>query len=79
MLAVRLEEEIKQHARVSTRNTKKDRIEIGEYRMGQSKALLDEIDAVLAHYYHFTSDELEFIIHYDRKYRMGRDDGALYS
>lgn len=72
VLADRLEEEIKQHAVMSTRNTKKDRIEIEEYRMGQSKALLDEIDVVLAHYYHFTNDELEFIIHYDQKYRMGR-------
>ena len=75
LLAVRLEEEIKQHARMSTRNTKRDRIEIEEYRMGRSKALLDEIDEVLAHYYHFTSDELEFIIHYDNKYRMGRESG----
>jgi hypothetical protein len=72
LLAVRLEEEIKQCARISTRNTKKDRIEIEEYRMGQSKALLDEIDVVLADYYHFTNDELEFIIHYDQKYRMGQ-------
>jgi N-6 DNA Methylase len=79
LLATRLEEEIKQCARMSTRNTKKDRIEIEEYRMGQSKALLDEIDAVLAHYYHFTSDELELIIHYDQKYRMGRGDGTLHS
>jgi hypothetical protein len=79
LLAARLEEEIKQCARMSTRNTKKDRIEIEEYRMGQSKALLDEIDRVLAQYYHFTSDELEFIIHYDQKYRMGWNDGALHS
>lgn len=82
-LSVGLEEDIRAHAHMSTRNTQSpngqkksnDLIEIEEYRMGQSKALLDEIDRVLAHYYHFTSDELEFIIHYDNKYRMGRENG----
>jgi methylase of polypeptide subunit release factors len=73
-LALQLEEDVKRYARMSTRNTKTHRIEIEEYRMGQSKVLLDEIDTVLADYYHFTDDELEFIIHYDSKYRLGREN-----
>ena len=38
-----------------------------------SKPIIDEIDAVLAEHYGFTDDELDFIINYDIKYRMGRE------
>ena len=34
---------------------------------------MDEIDRVLAKHYGFTDEELDFIINYDIKYRMGRD------
>jgi len=37
---------------------------------------IDEIDRVLARHYGFTEEELDFIIHYDIKYRMGRDAGS---
>ena len=40
-----------------------------------SKPIIDEIDCVLADYYGFTGEELDFIINYDIKYRMGQDDG----
>jgi len=33
----------------------------------------DETDRVLAGHYGFTDEELDFIINYDIKYRMGRD------
>lgn len=36
-----------------------------------SKPLIDEIDRVLAKHYGFTDEELDFIINYDIKYRMG--------
>jgi len=36
------------------------------------KPTLDEIDRVLAKHYGFTDEELDFIINYDIKYRMGR-------
>ena len=39
----------------------------------KSKHLLDEIDRVLARHYGFTEEELDFILNYDIKYRMGRD------
>ncbi len=41
-----------------------------------SKPIIDEIDCVLAGHYGFTEEELDFIINYDIKYRMGRDAGA---
>ena len=36
-----------------------------------SKPIIDEIDKVLAVHYGFTDEELDFIINYDIKYRMG--------
>ena len=41
-------------------------------RMKMSKPIIDEIDTVLAEHYGFTDEELDFIINYDIKYRMGR-------
>jgi len=38
-----------------------------------SKHILDEIDTVLAGHYGFTEAELDFILNYDIKYRLGRD------
>ena len=37
------------------------------------KPILDEIDQVLAGHYGFTAEELDFILNYDIKYRLGRD------
>jgi Eco57I restriction-modification methylase len=37
----------------------------------KSKSIIDAIDQVLAQHYHFSDDELDFILHYDCKYRMG--------
>ena len=40
-----------------------------------SKTIIDEIDRALASHYGFTNEELDFIINYDIKYRMGQEDG----
>ena len=40
-----------------------------------SKSIIDEIDKVLANHYGFTEEELDFIINYDIKYRMGKELG----
>lgn len=37
------------------------------------KFLIDEIDCVLAKNYGFTDEELDFIINYDIKYRLGQE------
>lgn len=41
------------------------------YNKKLSKPQMDEIDKVLAKHYGFTEEELDFIINYDIKYRMG--------
>ncbi len=35
--------------------------------------IIYEIDKVLANHYGFTQEELDFIINYDIKYRMGKE------
>ena len=44
-----------------------------EFHPARSKTIIDEIDRVLAEHYGFTDEELDFIINYDIKYRIGRD------
>ena len=47
------------------------RVEYDEFYMKLSKPIIDEIDKVLAKHYGFSDEELDFIINYDIKYRMG--------
>jgi hypothetical protein len=54
------------------------KVEYREYSPKKSKPLIDEIDKVLAKHYGFTEEELDFIINYDIKYRMGSElEGGL--
>ncbi|MGE3152020.1 MAG: DNA methyltransferase [Nitrospiraceae bacterium] len=51
-------------------------VEYDEFYPDRSKPIIDEIDRVLAKHYGFTDEELDFIINYDGKYRMGQDAGS---
>ncbi|MEW6263924.1 MAG: DNA methyltransferase [Thermodesulfobacteriota bacterium] len=53
----------------------KDEVEISysEFYANRSKPIIDQIDYILGEYYNFTDEELDFIINYDIKYRMGQD------
>ncbi len=42
-----------------------------EYYPKLSKSIIDKIDHLLGCHFHFTEEELDFIINYDIKYRMG--------
>jgi hypothetical protein len=44
-----------------------------QYVVSKSKPIIDKIDKVLASHYGFTEEELDFIINYDIKYRMGHE------
>ena len=57
--------------KIQTKNN--DVIEYDEFYGSLSKPIIDEIDQVLAEHYGFTAEELDFIINYDIKYRMGRE------
>ncbi|MDR3197571.1 MAG: Eco57I restriction-modification methylase domain-containing protein [Planctomycetaceae bacterium] len=49
-------------------------IKYQEFYAKQSKPIIDEIDRELAQHYGFTDEELDFIINYDIKYRMGGEE-----
>ncbi len=71
-LAENLEQEllgnaIKYEIRSKTRGTS----QTIKYQNSESKLTIDEIDRVLSRHYGFTDEELDFIINYDIKYRMG--------
>lgn len=66
-----LEKDIKNNSYRTTRNTKTDDIEIESFRLNLSKTLLDSIDKSIGSIYSFTESEIDFIINYDIKYRMG--------
>lgn len=70
-LTIKLEKDIDKNSFITTRNTETDNIEIESFRVNKSKPIIDEIDKVLAKHYGFTEEELDFIINYDIKYRMG--------
>lgn len=46
-------------------------VEYDEFWPRHSKSIIDQIDGVLGKHYGFTNEELDFIINYDVKYRMG--------
>ena len=52
------------------------RVVYDEYYPKLSKPIIDEIDELLAKHYGFTEEELDFIINYDIKYRMGDELNA---
>lgn len=47
------------------------KVEYDEYFPKKSKSIINEIDQILAKHYGFTDEELDYIINYDIKYRMG--------
>jgi hypothetical protein len=49
---------------------------IETFPFASTKPLIDQIDTLLALHYGFTEEELDFIINYDIKYRMGLSGGA---
>lgn len=51
--------------------TKAGRITYQKFYSKGVKPLIDEIDKVLAKHYKFTDEELDFIVNFDIKYRMG--------
>ena len=60
-----------------TRNQKQTgETQTQSFKISKSKPIIDEIDRVLAQHYGFTDEELDFIINYDIKYRMGGQDVA---
>ena len=46
-----------------------------EFYPRHSKSIIDRIDRILGEHYGFSDEELDYIINYDIKYRMGLGSG----
>ena len=59
---------------IKTRNQKlTGLVNYREFYPFKSKIIIDRIDRMFSKYYDFSDEELDFIINYDYKYRMGAD------
>lgn len=73
-LSQELMQDLRANSRLATVNYKKwGTMTIQNIFPKFSKPIIDQIDTVLARHYGFTDEELDFIINYDIKYRMGKD------
>lgn len=71
-LSLSLEEDMNKKKNILVVNNKtRGIVESYVYKKKLSKPIIDEIEKVLARHYGFTEEELDFIINYDIKYRMG--------
>jgi hypothetical protein len=48
--------------------------EFQEFRVNLSKPILDQIDRILGGHYGFTDEELDFILNFEIKYRLGAEE-----
>ena len=71
-LSADLMQDLKYHTQRKETNYKTTgKVVYDEFFPRCSKSIIDKIDHVLAKHYGFTDEELDFIINYDIKYRMG--------
>jgi hypothetical protein len=71
-------DDLKQNSSMLRREQKKTGItETQSFKIQKSKSIIDEIDVMLAKHYDFTQEELDYIINYDIKYRMGSESGDV--
>ena len=70
-LARRLSDSLKTNSDVRTMRFGGETLRVQCIIPKHSKSIIDAIDRVLAKHYGFTDEELDFIINYDIKYRMG--------
>jgi hypothetical protein len=72
-LLMKLMKQIQQLSEERKITTKAGLIRYQEFYPSQSKLIIDEIDKILASHYGFAEYELDFLINYDIKYRLGRE------
>jgi type II restriction/modification system DNA methylase subunit YeeA len=73
-LGLRYLKDLDKHSAMLVREQKQTgTTETQSFKIQKSKPIIDEIDTVLARHYGFTVEELDFILNYDIKYRLGRD------
>jgi len=74
-IAIKYLKDLEKNSSILIRHQKQTgKTETQSFKIQKSKAIIDEIDCLLSRYYKLTSEELNFIINYDIKYRMGVDN-----
>jgi len=58
---------------INVNHKKTGPIQLEQFKPRMAKDIIDKIDIALQESYGFTNEELDFIINYDIKYRMGDD------
>lgn len=72
LLGEELSEDLARNSEVRTRNqTRTGLVELQTFFVPKSKPLIDKVDRVLSEHYPLSPNELDYIINYDIKYRMG--------
>jgi hypothetical protein len=74
-LVARLMKHLDENSALKRITTKAGEITYQEFYTAASKPIIDEIDRALAGHYGLTAEELDFILNYDIKYRLGRNGG----
>jgi len=64
---------LKNNSEFISANLQTGKVKFQQFYPIKSKPIIDEIDKILAEHYGFTEEELDFIINYDIKYRMGKE------
>ncbi len=65
--------DLRRHSTMLVRNQKSTgKTETQSFKVQKSKPIINQTDKALAPHYGFTDEELDFIINYDIKYRMGK-------
>ena len=62
-----------EHLKKTSRMMLKSRLRIETFEYAICKPILDDIDDLLAKHWGLTDEELDFIVNYDIKYRMGQE------
>ena len=70
-LSVSLMEDLRKNSKIYKRVSNGILTQFDSFYPALSKHIIDKIDIALAPHYGFTEEELDFIINYDIKYRMG--------
>jgi hypothetical protein len=77
LLSSRLMEDYKQKSQIKVKESRQTgTVQYQEFYPRQSKALLDEIDAVIAEHLGFTKELLDHVINFDFRFRMGADESG---
>ena len=70
-LSASLMTDLKNNSKIYRRVYKGILTQFDSFYPALSKSIIDDIDQLLSRHYGFTDEELDFIINYDIKYRMG--------